>query len=262
MIVERSSMRSRLGSAWSVGLALGMSLGLAGLVGCSSSGPFKFRGTTSASFLRSVEESKDPNVRYQAYADLASPRCYDDESQKVRAAQVLASKLKDGREPTATRAVICRTLGLLQKPEAREIILASTNDEDPMVRAEACRALGRVGRSEDATILARVMTLDNSAECRVAAIESLGDLKSSDRRITQYLVSGMEHDEPAVRVASWNALKAITGKDLGVDVVPWKKYVESLPDAVGQLSGTASPLPAAAAATLPTAAKPRNDEIP
>ncbi len=143
---------------------------------------------------------------------------------------MLAAKLKEGREPIATRAVICRTLGMLRRPEAREVILAATNDEDALVRAEACRALGRVGRSEDATVLARVMTLDVSAECRVAAIESLGELKSPDKRITQHLVSGMEHDEPAIRVASWNALKSITGKDLGVDAIEWKKYVDTLPD--------------------------------
>ena len=251
MIVDRPSMRR---------LALGLALmAPAGLGGCTGAGPFKYRGTTSASFLRTIEESKDPNVRYQAYADLASPRCYDDEAQKVRAAQVLASKLKEGREPIASRAVICRTLGLLKKPDAREVILASTNDEDSMVRGEACRALGRVGRSEDATILARVMTVDTSAECRVAAIESLGDLKSTDKRITQYLVLGMEHEEPAIRVASWDALKAITGQDLGVDVIRWKKYVDALPDAAGQLSGTASPIPTAPRAEP---ARPRTDEIP
>ncbi len=172
---------------------------------------------------------------------------------------MLSSKLKEGKEPIATRAVICRTLGALRRPEAREVILTATNDEDALVRAEACRALGRVGRSEDATILARVMTLDVSAECRVAAIESLGDLKSPDKRITQHLVSGMEHDEPAIRVASWNALKSITGKDLGVDAIEWKKYVDSLPNTT---TTETAPIPAAAAATIPETAAEQPPEIP
>ena len=258
MIGERSSTRSLFGMA----LALGLGLASAGSSGCSGPDAFKFRGTTATSFLRTVEESKDPNARYTAYNDLSSPRCYDDEAQKARAAQVLTAKLKSGREPIATRAVICRTLGVLGKPDAREVVLAATNDEDALVRAEACRALGRVGRSEDATILARVMTLDVSAECRVAAIESLGDLKSPDKRITQHLVSGMEHDEPAIRVASWNALKSITGKDLGVDVIEWKKYVDTLPDAAAAPSSATAPIPAAAAATLPETAAPVPPEIP
>ncbi len=205
---------------------------LAGVVGCTA-GPdgFKLRGTTAASFLRQIDSEKDPNVRYAAYDSLGSPRVYDDEAQKAKAAEVMVAKLQGRKEPTATRAVICRTLGNIRRPEAREAILAATNDEDALVRAEACRALGRVGRSEDATILARVMTIDVAGECRVAAIESMGELKSKDRRITEYLVTGMEHDDPAIRVASMNALRRITGKDLGVDALAWKKYVETLPKA-------------------------------
>ena len=257
MIGERSSARSLLGTS----VVLSLVLAIGGSSGCLNSNAFKFRGSTAASFLRTVEESKDPNARYTAYNDLSSLRCYDNDEQMTRAAKVLVAKMKEGREPMATRAVICRTLGMLGKPEAREVILAAANDEDALVRAEACRALGRVGRSEDATILARVMTLDVSAECRVAAIESLGTLKSSDKRITQFLVSGMEHDEPAIRVASWNALKSITGKDLGVDAVDWKKYVDTLPDLSIAPVSAASAIPAAAAATLPETA-PLPPEIP
>jgi HEAT repeat protein len=219
-------------------------LAIAATTGCAGFQGFKFRGTTAASFLRTIEEDKDPNVRFAAYDSLSSPRCYDDEGQKERAARTLVEKLKSGHEPNATRAVICRTLGQLRKPEAREAILRSIEDEDTLVRAEACRALGKVGRSEDATILARVMTTDVTAECRVAAIESLGELKAKDRRINEFLVSGMEHEEPAIRVASMNALKSITGKNLGVDPLVWKKYIETLPDD--------KPAAAAAAPSPPT----------
>jgi hypothetical protein len=210
--------------------------------GCAGFQGFKFRGTTAASFLRTIEENKDPNERYIAYDRLSSPRCYDDEGQTERAARTLVEKLKSGHEPNATRAVICRTLGMLRRPEAREVILGVVNDEDTLVRTEACRALGRVGRPEDATVLARVMTVDVAAECRLAAIESLGELRTKDRRINEFLVTGMEHEEPAIRVASMNALKSITGKDLGVDALAWKKYIESLPD-VRPAGGAASPLP-------------------
>ncbi|WP_435006789.1 HEAT repeat domain-containing protein [Tundrisphaera lichenicola] len=200
------------------------------MTGCTGFQSFKFRGTTASSFLRTIEESRDPNERFIAYDSLSSPRCFDDENQKARASQILVEKLRSGKEPHATRAVICRTLGQLRRPEAREAILGLVEDEDNLVRAEACRALGLVGRTEDATVLARVMTVDVAAECRVAAIESLGELKAKDRRINEFLVNGMEHEEPAIRVASMNALKSITGRDLGVDAMAWKKFVESLPD--------------------------------
>jgi HEAT repeat protein len=236
-----------------------LALGIAAISGCSTYQGFKFQGTTALSFLRTIEESKDPNTRYIAYDKLSSPHCYDSDEQRIRAVQVLSAKLREGKEPIATRAIICRTLGMLRRPEAREVILAAANDEDALVRAVACRALGRVGRPEDATILARVMTVDISAECRVAAIESIGELKPPDKRISQYLVEGMEHPEPVLRVACWNALKSITGKDLGVDAIEWKKYVDSLPNT--STSG-AAPIPAAAAATIPETAAEQPPEIP
>ncbi len=220
MLGERRSPRNLVRSA--------LALAIAATLGCAGFRGVPHRGTTALSFLRTIEESKDPNVRYAAYDSLSSPRCYDNDEQMVQAARTMIARLQSGGEPVATRAVICRTLGMIRKPEAREAILAATNDEDSLVRAEACRALGRVGRSEDATILARVMTVDVAGECRIAAIESLGELKSGDRRINEYLVSGMENDDPAIRVASMNALRSITGKDLGVDPIAWKKFVESM----------------------------------
>ena len=250
---DRPSARKRSGAV--------LALAIAVISGCAGVNGHRFRGTTAASFLRTIEESKDPNTRYNAYDSLASARCYDDDAQKTRAAETLVAKMRENKEPIATRAVICRTLGILRKPEARDVILGACNDEDALVRAEACRALGGVGRSEDATVLARVMTLDNSAECRVAAIESLGVLKSQDKRITQFLVSGMEHDEPAIRVASLHALRSITGKDLGVDAIEWKKYVDTIPDILIDPAST-RPIPAAAAATLPETAVGLPPEIP
>ena len=49
-------------------------------------------------------------------------------------------------------------------------------------------------------------------DCKAAAIEGLADLKARDPRYLQVLVEGMENDLPAIRFASVNALKAITGR--------------------------------------------------
>lgn len=218
-------LRDLRASRWSAGL---VALAVLVATGCSS-----FVGTTAASFLRKVETSRDPNERYVAYEKLGSPRAYDDEGQKARAVQVLSKKLdrkvegrEDFYEPTATRAMICRTLGKLGHSEAREAILKAVNDNDPLVRAEACTALGRVGKSEDATVLARTMTADSSPDCRIAAIDAMGVLNSKDPRITVFLANAMEGDEdPAVRLASLNALRKMTGKDLGVEPKAWQEYL-------------------------------------
>lgn len=191
------------------------------VAGCSN-----YIGTTAASFLRKVREDPDPNIRYLAYMKLAAPACYDSPRQRSEAVQLLIERLKKGREPVASRAVICRTLGALGDPAAREVVLKAVSDPEGAVRVEACRALGKVGRTEDATVLTRVMTVDTLEDCRIAAIESLAELKPDDPRIARVLLVSLQHDDPATRFASLNALRQITGRDLGVDPGPWQKLLE------------------------------------
>jgi HEAT repeat protein len=203
-------------------LAITITLAIGGGAGCSG-----FSGTTAASFLRRIEESPDPNARYDAYDKLARPNCYDSEQQKLEATRVLIAKLEDGKEPVATRAVICKTLGELRARNAREALLKATSDGEGVVRVQACLALGKVGLPEDATVLARVMTVDVLEDCRIAAIEGLGELKSTDPRILEVLVNGMEHVDPAIRLASVKALRATTGKDMGLESAPWRQWLQS-----------------------------------
>lgn len=199
---------------------------LIGLVLLPTTGCANFAGTTAASFLRTIRENPDPNQRYIAYQKLSSPNCYDDEGQKAKAVEILTAKLQAGEEPVATRAVICRTLGTLGHPSGREAVLNAISDPEPIVRAEACGALGALGLPEDATVLSRVMTVDTSEDCRIAAIEALGRMKTADPRVRLVLVSNLEHDDPAIRYASLKSLRAITGQDRGVDVAAWRDLIE------------------------------------
>ncbi len=186
--------------------------------GCRST----YLGTTASSFMRTVREDPDPNVRYLAYGKLASDRCYDRREQKSEAIALLVANLRADREPVASRAVICRTLGDLGDPAARQALIEAVGDPEAVVRAEACRALGKVGLPEDGPLLTRIMVTDVIGDCRVAAIEGLASLKSPEPRINAQLVLGMEHDDPAIRLASLDALREITGRDLGVEAGPWR----------------------------------------
>jgi HEAT repeat protein len=226
------------------------------LAGCSS-----FQGTTATSFMMKIRNSPDPNVRFLAYQNLASPRCYDTEAQKAEAVRVLIEKLEAEKEPVACRAAICRTLGELRNPAAREVLIRAVNDPDSslgVVRVQACRALGKVGKTEDATILARIMNLDNLEDCRIAAIEGLGELKALDPRIMEVLVNGMDHDDPAIRLASLEALRKITGIDLGVKPGPWRDLLKpKAPTAPASAAPAAAPESGVAAQPQPPRATVR-----
>jgi hypothetical protein len=214
--------RSKSLSCWMV---LCLTVQLAATGGCST-----YVGTTSKSFLAQVKNNTDPNVRYVAYAKLGSPGAYEDQAHKAEAVGTLIAKYQEGREPVAIRAVIIRSLGTLGDRRARRVVIKAVNDSEAVIRVEGCRALGKVGLPEDATILARIMTVDTLEDCRIAAIEGLGSLKSKDPRIHRILLDGMDHDDPAIRYECLNALRQITGKDLGVDPAPWRKALVPAPE--------------------------------
>lgn len=220
-------MTGRRASGWPGLCAVWMYFAIVAVSGCASSKV----GTTATSFLNRVRESPDPNIRHIAYARLADPGCYIAPEQQQEAAQVLASKLDEKREPLATRAVICRTLGEIGRPEARPALLRSCDDPEPSIRAAACRALGKIGQSEDALVLARVMAADSDSDCRIAAIEGLGEMRTNDPRIQQVLIDCMEHPDPAMRLAAYVSLQKTTGTDHGPSAEAWRKALGSAPEA-------------------------------
>ena len=184
-------------------------------------------GTTYKSFIRQARENPDPNIRYIAYAKLGAPSLYEDQAQKDEAVKIMIAKLDEGREPIAIRAAIIRSLGNLGDRRARDAILRGIADTDnAVIRVEACRALGKVGLPEDATTLARIMTIDQLEDCRIAAIESIGSLKSREPRILQILIDGMDHDDPAIRYQCLESLRTITGKDYGIDPADWRRELQ------------------------------------
>ena len=202
--------------AWAV-LAVPL---VSGLGGCS-----QFLGTTATSFMRHATQDQDPNTRHLAYARLADPRCYDNDLQKAEAISLLSIRLEERKEPVITRAVICRTLGELQNPEGRGALLKACDDEHPIIRAAACRALGKIGDPEDVPVLARVMAADTDSDCRIAAIEGLGSMRTAEARVLETLADGMENPDPAVRLTSYIALQKLTNKDMGPDSAGWKNLI-------------------------------------
>jgi HEAT repeat protein len=209
-------------SPWKTcGIRLLVWLATTALAGCST-----YIGTTSRSFLRQVRTNPDPNIRYIAYAKLGAPDLYDNPADKSEVVETLVAKLQEGREPLAVRGVIIRSLGDLGERGARDAVAKAVNDPEGMIRVEACRALGKLGRPEDATTLARIMIVDNLEDCRIAAIEGIGSLKTEDSRIYRILIEGMDHPDPAIRLACYRALRKLTGKDLGNESAAWQRELE------------------------------------
>jgi hypothetical protein len=148
--------------------------------------------------------------------------------------------LNTNQEGLASRAAICRTLGALHDPAARPALIKATSDTEPLLREEACRALGKVGVEEDGVRLNQIAGLDQYLDVKVAALDGLADLKPQDIRILQSLVLEMEDPSPAIRLGALIALQKISSKDLGIEPGPWKKYVEGRMAAEGASAATAT----------------------
>lgn len=250
-------------------VGIGTLRGLAALAAVAASAGCQGAGwSRSATVLaHELRANPNPNERFRDYEKLVqSVRRASNES-KAQAVRILVDGLEPGREPMATRAVICRGLGEIGGPDSRAALvkvvqeterpertkpglMAAMEDEslrlerEAMVRAEACRALGKVGQPEDATLLTRIMVADTVNDCRIAAIDGLGDLRANDPRVFRVLIGGMESEDPAVRLASHQSLCKATGKDLGLESKPWNEWLDrQSPAATPPKSGAASPPP-------------------
>jgi HEAT repeat protein len=227
-------------SGWRLRRLRGVSL-MATLATAMAGGCSTYVGTTYKSFLKNARENTDPNIRYIAYAKLGSPGIYENDAQKAEAVNMLAAKYEEGQEPIAVRAVIIRSLGNLRDRRARTVVAKAVNDTDnAIIRLEACRALGKVGLPEDATTLARIMTIDKLEDCRIAAIEGIAFLKPDSPRIYQMLIDGMENDDPAIRYECLEALRTMTAKDYGVQVAAWRRELQPMLAAMSKSNGQPS----------------------
>ena len=70
--------------------------------------------------------------------------------------------------------------------------------------------------------------VDKLEDCRIAAIEAIGSLKSPEPRIYQILIEGMDHEDPAIRYQCLQSLRTITEKDYGVDPEAWRRELQPI----------------------------------
>lgn len=234
-----SSVREPYRFRQSIRRATIAALVISGFVGCAGK-----VGTTARSMLSHVRDDADPNVRYEAYAKLGRKRTYDNDQQMVEAVAELSARLAGDKEPPIARALICRSLGDLKRPEARPALIKCLEDEDGDVRTEAARALGKVGTDEDAVLLARMMAIDTTHNGRVAAAEGLANLKPKDPKVLVSLSENLNNDDPAIRLAAYKALKSITGANPGTDVEAWQEYLaRNVPGFSGESPVATKPAP-------------------
>lgn len=122
------------------------------------------------------------------------------------------------------RCEVLRTLAALKTAQGDAMLRAGMQDPDVEVRVVCCEAWGARGGAEALSLLADVVSQDESVDVRLAAARGLGDL--GDRGAVPALGTLLEDPNPAVQRRAVASLERVTGERLGNDVNAWIAYVQ------------------------------------
>jgi hypothetical protein len=201
---------------------------LASLFGGCADGPVPEMRTLNPWLRRQWAEDEAYGPTYhRKVADLAALRssapALPPESQE-RAAADLAGKLKD--EPSAAmRMELVRALGELPTASAQAAIAATLADENPQVRAIACKSLGRRQSPEALQALGSAVASDADLDVRIAAARELGRFR--DPAAAQALRVALDENDAALQGVAMESLRGITGQTkYAGSVTAWREYLD------------------------------------
>ncbi|MCS7305393.1 MAG: HEAT repeat domain-containing protein [Thermoguttaceae bacterium] len=200
--------------------------GLLGLAGCEAldlTDPGRFWPFQKESFTDQVPGVSTPKERREALKRLCerANRAGPEEHQRI--ADGLAQAYRQEEDP-ALRAEIVRTLGRFPTPTTLQMLRQAVTDPDAEVRIAACEALSSLGGPEAVELLAGLVQGETDQDVRLAAVRALG--KTGDERAKEALRYALTHGDPALQRRAMLALKELTGQDFGGDAKKWREYLE------------------------------------
>lgn len=140
---------------------------------------------------------------------------------------VLVQALETG--DAHVRAPAARALGNIGPgaEEAVPTLIQALKDEDLRTRYTAAEALGNIGARTDQVVPALIQTLNDDWRVRQAAVKALGNIGPDGAEAVPALIQALADANSYDRWDVVEALRAITGQDLGDDVVAWQAWWEA-----------------------------------
>jgi len=199
---------------WRIGQLVAAAAGLLTLVGCAT---LPWQETERTSIIT-------PRMRIAAIREIGARASDADADEQLQSTDQLAAQIQTEPDPLVRRA-IQQTMAELDTPLARDVMIAGLQDDNLDVRLACCRGLSQ--RNDPSVISALRNTLHNDADldAKLAAIDALGQIKSPQS--VAALAKAVNDRDPALQYAGVQALKSVSGKDLGNDVVAWRQYAAS-----------------------------------
>jgi len=160
--------------------------------------------------------SADADVRRQAAVSLLSMTHPD-------AVQAVVSRMGPAF-PADVRISMIRAVAFLRDRRCFGRLLEAVQDRDEQVRTAAADALARFTHPED--VEAMVARAEQSGpEARRLIYRALGEGLAVSA--VPALVRGLASGDEQVRIAAWEALKQISGRDFPLEQEPWRKWAEA-----------------------------------
>jgi HEAT repeat protein len=169
------------------------------------------------------------------------PRGRDaDSAEQARICEQLAQQIRTEPDPIV-RKTIQETIGDFDTPLAGAVVMAGLNDDDREVRCTCCRLLGQRGDQSAIAPLGKLVATDSDLDVKLAAVDALAAMKTP--AAVAGLAAALKDRDPAMQYAGVEAMKKVTGEELGNDVEAWRQY------AARSIGGE---VPAASVATQPS----------
>jgi len=203
-------------------LAWGLLLAIAGSTGCTTmEKSFAYiKGETTTDVVPGVSSPAERMAALEAIRQRAGS-AGPDESQQTSAQ--LAAAYQDETDP-AIRAAIVRAGAGYPTEAARNMLETALADPDADVRIAACRALGQKADADAVRMLGGALQSDVDTDVRLAAVAALGSTGHSSA--VPLLGQALEERDPAMQYEAVQALRSVTGEDLGNNVNHWRQFVQ------------------------------------
>jgi len=209
-----------LGS-WAVGLGIVASLA----VGCAE-GPFRQLAAWNPYYSKQWEadEQRGPTF-HKRIAELKllqsqAPRLTHEEQEQY--IQKLVGLIQNDSNPVI-RAEAVRALAKFPSPSIIPGFRTATADDDQEVRIAACQAWGQHPDPEALQALADIVRHDAKLDVRMVATAELA--KFSDPAAVAALGVALDDHDPALQYRAIQSLKTCTGEDFGNSVAAWRDFV-------------------------------------
>jgi HEAT repeat protein len=186
---------------------------LVAAAGCAS-GPFAHKERTSVI---------TPAMRIAAIREGTARTRDTGTDEQAKAVDELVTQIRTEHDPIVRKA-IQEAIAEYKVPMARQVLIAGLNDDDLDVRLACCYRLGARGEPEAVPALRKILENDGTLDVRIAAADALGEINTPES--IEALSIAVKDRDPALQYAGVEALKGISGQDLGNDVKAWQQFTE------------------------------------